>query len=147
MTISKDLFLAILSMDAYNREYSAGIDIVGSSLGFAQLVNRESLGIDASAYQDRQDAGFYAVAYKMASGEEIAGLSVGDTIISYRGTDNPDPLTWEDGASDVWQGWITGAGIPGSQSLLALDCNGTRRSRSAADEPEHLRLRLATTWS
>ena len=112
MTISKDLFLAILSMDAYNREYSAGIDIVGSSLGFAQLVNRESLGIDASAYQDWQDAGFYAVAYKMASGEEIAGLSVGDTIISYRGTDNPDPLTWEDGASDVCR-----AGLPAREFL------------------------------
>lgn len=30
MTISKDLYLAILSMDAYNREYGAAIKLTGS---------------------------------------------------------------------------------------------------------------------
>jgi hypothetical protein len=161
MSISKELFLSILSMDAYNRGYGAGVSdpsaeddtglgVTNSQetyfIGGARIVADSSILVDANGNRLDQSAGFYSISYKMVAGEEIAGLSVGDTIISYRGTDNPDPLTWGDGASDVWQGWITGAGIPGSQSLLALDCNGTRRSRSATDEPEHRRLRLATTW-
>ncbi|MDX8503314.1 calcium-binding protein [Mesorhizobium sp. VK4C] len=111
MTMSKDLFLAILAMDAYNREYGAGIEVDGSTIGAATIMNREAMGVDAATYQSWQDAGFYGIAYQWN----------GATVISYRGTDNPDPLGLQNGASDVWHGWVTGAGVQGSQSDLALD--------------------------
>jgi len=77
MTISDELFKAILSMDSYNRGYEAGInfgtnsDINGVKLGNATILKTKG---DAEA----KDAGFYAIAYKLANGE---------TVISYRGTD------------------------------------------------------------
>ena len=67
MTISRDLFLAILAMDSYNRGYSAGIDGLPESgqLGNASLITRASLGVDNPIYQNWQSAGFYAIAYDM----------------------------------------------------------------------------------
>lgn len=43
MSISKDLFLALLSMDAYNRGYGAGISglpVENALLGAAKIVAR-----------------------------------------------------------------------------------------------------------
>lgn len=90
MTISKELYLALLSMDAYNRGYGAGItdggdndpDGLGESgqIGSASIVNPLSVGRGQAAYDAWQTAGFYAVAYD----DPTHG-----TIISYRGTDNP----------------------------------------------------------
>lgn len=43
MTISKDLFLATLSMDAYNRGYAEGVPGlggVGTNLGDAQIIQQ-----------------------------------------------------------------------------------------------------------
>ncbi len=92
MAISKELFLAILSMDAYNRGYGAGIadggagdsDGLGESgfIGDARILARDD-GIDYAAWQT---AGFYAVAYTMGA-DAPEGLA-GKTVISYRGTDN-----------------------------------------------------------
>ncbi|RWC64200.1 calcium-binding protein [Mesorhizobium sp.] len=120
MSISKELFLSILSMDAYNRGYGAGLadesnnDLDGlgevGQLGNATLLTRASFGVDDQTYQSWQTAGFYAIAYDWN----------GETVISYRGTDNPDFFGAETGASDVWHGWITGAGVQGSQSELAF---------------------------
>ena len=76
--ITDDLFLSILAMDAYNRGYSAGISGLGnagSALGSATMLN-------VPLPQGSQAAGFYAVAYQVG----------GQTIISYRGTDNPGAL-------------------------------------------------------
>ena len=86
MSISKDLFLAILSMDAYNRGYGAGVTIAGDSIGLASIINRTAVGVGAPEYQDWQDAGFYAVAYEMDAdvGEGADRLLAGQ--ISYRGT-------------------------------------------------------------
>jgi hypothetical protein len=117
MTISKDLFLAILSMDAYNRGYGAGISDGGendpdglggieSHIGGATIVNQSNV----AANSDAVNAGFYAIAYDWN----------GETVISYRGTDNPDFFGTAPGASDVWHGWVTGAGVQGSQSELAF---------------------------
>jgi hypothetical protein len=40
MTISKDLFLSILSMDAYNRGYNPGIaGLTGNSIGNATILD------------------------------------------------------------------------------------------------------------
>ena len=101
MTISKDLYLAILSMDAYNRGYGAGVadggkddtDGLGdSSNGTAKIGNATvSLNLtDAGLAATAQTAGFYAVAYD----DPTYGM-----IISYRGTDNPSIF-----ASDVSDG-------------------------------------------
>jgi len=73
MTISKDLFLAILSMDAYNRGYALGINLPGNdALGTA-------IG-NATIYKSKGDseaisAGFYALAYDMSA---VSGFSAGD---------------------------------------------------------------------
>ena len=92
MTISPTLFHAILSLDSYNRGYNSGFsDGVGDpfdglgevgSIGGATLLSRVDLGIDQAKYAEWQAAGFYAVAYQVG----------GQTIISYRGTDNPGAL-------------------------------------------------------
>ncbi|MBH1974060.1 MAG: hypothetical protein I8H94_03185 [Rhodobacteraceae bacterium] len=90
MTISKDLYLAILSMDSYNRGYGAGIADggendpdglgLGGSIGAASIKTLDELGVTVSDYAAWQAAGFYAVAYD----DPTYGR-----IISYRGTDNP----------------------------------------------------------
>ncbi|WP_299866294.1 hypothetical protein [uncultured Hoeflea sp.] len=79
MSLSPDLFLAILAMDSYNRGYDSGIgdgpDGLGESgsIGNANILARPN-EIDIA---DWQAAGFYAVAYQWN----------GETVISYRGTD------------------------------------------------------------
>ena len=89
MTISKDLFLAILSMDSYNRGYGAGIEGLG---GEGTQIGAATLGKDAEQLLDQgsaQAAGFYAIAYDVkASGVE--GIDSDTTVISYRGTDTPN---------------------------------------------------------
>ncbi|MFT6658278.1 hypothetical protein [Maritalea sp.] len=98
MTVSKDLFLAILAMDSYNRGYGAGIDGLGgenASLGTATIDQDKG---DAEA----QEAGFYAVSYDTEYG----------TVVSYRGTDNPSVFADEvNGAGDITAGWVTGGGV------------------------------------
>ena len=97
MTISSDLFLAILSMDAYNRGYGAGIgdgrnvdangvDIDGLGVAGAQIGTAQVKDVDLP--DGSQAAGFYAAAYTVGAG--VDGLAAGTTVISYRGTDgNP----------------------------------------------------------
>jgi Ca2+-binding RTX toxin-like protein len=70
MTISADLFKAVLAMDAYNRGVNAGINVSGSQIGSALL--RSDLLPSGSS-----EASFSAQAYSWN----------GETIISYRGTD------------------------------------------------------------
>ncbi len=72
MTISKDLFLAILSMDSYNQGYGKGIDHGKTQIGAATFKDDKG---DAEA----QAAGFYAIAYDVA-GSGDAGLD--GTVIS-----------------------------------------------------------------
>ena len=77
MPISKDLFLAILSLDSYNRGYGEGIKGLGglgSKIGNATVTDESDIA-DGS---EGVNAGFYAVAYDTEYG----------TVISYRGTDN-----------------------------------------------------------
>ena len=80
MTISPELFTAILSMDSYNRGYDAGIAGLGESgqIGNATILTRVDSGISNEQHLEWQAAGFYAVAYQWN----------GETVISYRGTDN-----------------------------------------------------------
>jgi hypothetical protein len=89
MTVSRDLFLAILAMDAYNRGYDAGIATGESGSAITGLGDASdgtaTIGtatvsfnlLDAEISQAAQSAGFYALAYDTDFG----------TVVSYRGTD------------------------------------------------------------
>jgi hypothetical protein len=87
MTISRDLFLAILSMDSYNRGYGVGLTFrhPSNQIGSANIItfpDNESTGWQA--------AGFYALAYDMtdAEGHTAAGFTAGERVIVYRGSDS-----------------------------------------------------------
>ena len=95
MTISKELFLAILSMDTYNRGDGAGIadgintgeggeDLDGLGKAGSKIGSATVKAVDLPS--GSQTAGFYAVAYTMGA-DAPEGLA-GKTVISYRGTDN-----------------------------------------------------------
>lgn len=93
MPISKELFLAILSMDAYNRGYGAwisdgqglldgnrndidGLGEAGSAIGIS-IVQNVPLPVGS------QTAGFYAVAYTVNG---VEGIDNGTTVVSCRGS-------------------------------------------------------------
>jgi hypothetical protein len=93
MTMSKDLFLSILSMDAYNRGYNPGIaglsDAVDTGIGNAKILRTS----DSTPGSPEVDASFYGLAYKLTQSVGTPGnqIASGTTIISYRGTDDiPD---------------------------------------------------------
>src|SRR5262245_54348126 len=95
MTISRELFLSILALDAYNR---------GSGSEVGNLVTRAAPGIgNAQVLQDLavEAAGFYAVAYDVSDVAEFTAVGI-TKVISYRGTDNLDPLK---PGNDVINGW------------------------------------------
>lgn len=109
MAISKDLFLAILALDSYNRGYNVGVsglsDNLGTEIGSARISGRP---MDPTA---AASIGFYATAYDWN----------GETIISYRGTDNFGPFeSTTAGASDIWTGWSLALGfLNGTQATHA----------------------------
>ncbi len=116
MTISKDLFLAILAMDSYNRGYGAGIEdpaATGGGLGVTGSTKAYKVGNatikDVDLPTGSQDAGFYAISYKLdetvGTGTDV--LAKDTTIISYRGTDDFNIFNPE---NDVFKGWVTAAG-------------------------------------
>lgn len=80
MKTSRDLFLAILSLDSYNRGYGVNIN------GLAELGQLGSATLKAATNEQKagwESAGFYAIAYELPPGyiEDLSG-----TVISYRGT-------------------------------------------------------------
>ena len=87
MTMSKDLFLSILSMDAYNRGYIPGItglsDANGTRIGTATIKDASTSVVDSTEVA----ASFYAISYTIGAG--VDGITPGTTVISYRGTDEP----------------------------------------------------------
>ena len=87
--MKRDLFLAILSMDSYNRSYGVHIkglrDNVNLSLGNATIYDNSKDGLPLSDL-----SGFYAIAYTAGAG--IEGIEAGTKIISYRGTNPDGPL-------------------------------------------------------
>ncbi|MBL8637479.1 MAG: hypothetical protein JNN09_03165, partial [Alphaproteobacteria bacterium] len=96
MTVNSTLMKAILSMDAYNRGYGAGINLSGNLLGKVSIaktiVDGIEVNLDSSAiFRDPtthalldEHIGFYGIAYQLPGGEKV---------ISYRGTDNLNVLT------------------------------------------------------
>jgi hypothetical protein len=87
MPISDDLFMAILSMDAYNRGYGQGLVVSGDQIGnaFLSIIANDPEGV-------ARNASFFAQSYTWN----------GQTVISYRGTDD---LVW-----DPIYGWLVGGG-------------------------------------
>ena len=71
-------------MDAYNQGYSKGIEHNKTQIDLSTLTGQSNTDEDGEEY----GAGFYAVAYTITDGSGIDGLSTGQTVISYRGTDN-----------------------------------------------------------
>ena len=100
---SPNLMQAILAMDAYNQGYNKGINHGQMQIGLATFTTDSAI-LDTPGNEDvAQNTGFYAVAYNYD----------GETVISYRGTDQ---------GSDVWTGWLAGLGVWTSpQVKLAAD--------------------------
>jgi hypothetical protein len=135
MTMNRDLFLAILSMDSYNRGYGPGIvglrvpelNPDGSPRSMIRIGNA-TIQSDSLAVlgPPSQAAGFYALAYRVSG---VAGIADGSTVIAYRGSDNiGEPseiferfITGNPGDDDVNSGYGVALGSPvGPQALLAL---------------------------
>jgi len=126
--MNRDLFLAILSMDSYNRGYGRGIKLdpkessddrneVGTRIGTATIV-RQNISDAAKA------AGFYGITYLIAAGS-VPGVTVDTKVVMYRGSDNIPGyldivLDWALGrtsTSDAQNGFGVGGGSPyGPQS-------------------------------
>jgi hypothetical protein len=103
--MNRDLFLSILALDSYNRGYGqriAGLSDAGK-LGAATILGQSDIRTGFAAVK----ADFYAIAYTYQ----------GQTIISYRGTDNL--------AKDAVNGYGVGAGFSGGifapQADLAVE--------------------------
>ena len=97
MTTSKDLLLAILAMDSYNREYGAGLVVSGAQVGSATFKDHVASSISETTYSDWQSSGFYAAVYDTPYGQ----------VISYRGTDNYLLSNPTIGGNDIVNGWIS----------------------------------------
>jgi hypothetical protein len=93
--MNRDLFLAILSMDSYNRGYGVGLKGLNET---GQLGNATLLAATPAQKAGWEAAGFYAIAYNVSTAG-ISGLS--GTVISYRGTDVIGGLPWTD---SFWTG-------------------------------------------
>jgi hypothetical protein len=124
MTISRDLFLAILSMDSYNRGYGVGLTFRQPS---SQIGNANIITFPDSVSAGWQAAGFYALAYDMTDMAGGGQFADGERVISYRGTNfapgnNAQEFLNSPLFRDAWNGWTAGAGFPqASQAQLALD--------------------------
>jgi hypothetical protein len=112
MAISDNLFLAILSMDAYNRGYNIGLTVNGNQIGNATLVTDSAiLGTGVA-----QAVSFFAQAYSWN----------GKTVISYRGTDSL--------VADAWNGVGLAVGsYNGAEARLAAQFYQTVRGAGSAD--------------
>ena len=105
--MTSDLLLALLSMDAYNQGFGAGIPNVGTNIGGASVVARASLGLSPEVQAALETSGFNATTYSMSgTGTDLDGA----IVISYRGSDD-----FNDGVNDAQ--FSLGA-LPG-QALLA----------------------------
>jgi hypothetical protein len=95
--MDRDVFLAILAMDSYNRGYGSGIaglsDGTGIQLGNATISGHSS----SEPNSDEVSASFYAIAYEWTY-EQPDHQMVTETIISYRGTDDIISRRSPDGA-------------------------------------------------
>ena len=130
--MNSELFKAILAIDAYNRGYKASVSISGSQIGQATLeLDSSELGtIVVNGVEIGRDEaiGFYAIAYNYN----------GETVISYRGTDNVQLFPPSD---DVYHGWSLGGGnVDSEQAHMAI-----RFYQSVADAGNWLSANISLT--
>ena len=83
MTMTRDLFLAIMSMDSYNRGYGVGIKGLNESGRLGNATIRE---FGENEQDGWQKAGFYALAYDMTGMANGGAFADGETVIAFRGT-------------------------------------------------------------
>lgn len=117
--MNRDLFLAILSMDSYNRGYGPSLIVFGPNNAGQSIGN--AIVKDIPLQADPEAVGFYGLAYDVSV---VAGFTDGETVIAYRGS--------EVGRSDV--------------RLLLRECVGTasrvyRRPLPHSDFPPRLMCR------
>lgn len=144
MSMSKDLFLALLSMDAYNRGYGAGLTLPGdtSLLGNAAVLTDSTKALRDPITNEPLDqpAGFYTVAYKTTKDigtAETGGIIPAETtIISYRGTDANLVSPFGNEGSDLLNGYGLGTGSPfGPQAFLAVDFYNANPAAHVTPQP------------
>jgi hypothetical protein len=88
MSMTTELYMALLAMDSYNRGYGQGLDIVAAGASNTQIGNAivgQSSVI--GAISPEVAAGFFAQSYTLN----------GQKIIAYRGTDGIFSPPWGDG--------------------------------------------------
>jgi hypothetical protein len=140
MTISRDLYLAILSMDSYNRGYGVGVILPGNS----NRIGRATIRSDSSQLIDNEQrldipADFYAIAYDLTGAANGGQFADGETVIAYRGSDYTDTEDWI--SSDIWQGWSNAVGFPGGgQPGLALRFYEAVTGNSAYSTPGNVTI-------
>lgn len=91
--MTSDLFLALLAHDAYNRGYDPDLPATGNDSGLSMpnpigsmLGNFKMFTTSSQEFAGAdEEIGFYAIAYEAI--EDGNGVSAGDIVISYRGTD------------------------------------------------------------
>ena len=107
--MNKDVFLAILSIDSYDRGYNQGVKGLSDTggIGNATILTDSSveLGLPLTSGQ-----GFYAIAYT------VTGITDGTTVIAYRGT---DPSEFSQLYLDLAHGWSSFTGL-GDNSQFGL---------------------------
>jgi Protein of unknown function (DUF2974) len=112
--MNRDLFLAILSMDSYNRGYGQGIRNLADS---GQIGGASILTFPNSVRAGWEAAGFYALAYTVSG---VSGIADGTTVIAFRGTDGFSGSV-ANGGSDAWNGFGVAFGFAtGLQAELAV---------------------------
>ena len=113
----QDLWLAIFSLDSYQRGYGQQVFTAARSKKY--LGNARILDIEIPS--DSVDTGFYAIAYDVSG---VSGIGASDTVIAYRGTDY-DETDGNNFARDIWTGWLIGAGAIGGPAGAASQAGQT----------------------
>ena len=101
--MNKDVFLAILSVDSYNRGYNQGVKGLSDTggIGTATIIRQSNIADGSTEVA----AGFYALAYTVTG---VVGIEDGTTVIAYRGT---DPSNQAQTIADLWNGWSSFTGV------------------------------------
>ncbi len=143
MTMNRDLFLAILSMDSYNRGYGVGVKGLSETGRLGNATIREFAD---GEQKGSQADGFYALAYDMTGMANGGAFADGETVIAFRGTNfvlNPSFFqspAWDDiiNGSTVSAGGTGLSGfssIAGRQARLAIEFYRAATGNTPYDAP------------